>query len=406
MRPARLLPASLAAALLCSAGGAQAPGAQDVIMLGAAISLSGKEALNGATVKQGYELAIRTINGQGGVDIGGKHYKLAVKYYDDQSIPVRGTELAGRLIEHEGIKFMLGPYGSSQTRAILPVVERNKVPMVQANGEARDLFTRGYRYHFAVLTTSDQLLVPAIQFAAARARKLGKTKKTLRVALATENEGLAQDVRAGALDAIVLHGMNVVIDDQLPPELDDMSFTLTQVKALKPDLLLISGREQGALTAGAQLKELAVEVPVIAMTHCDSARLAEKLGAAVEKILCTHQWHRSLGHRDALFGTAEDFAQEFERAHQTEPPDHAAQSAAAVQVFADAFRRARSLDPAAVRDAIAATEIQTFYGPIKFDAMGRNIAKGLVLTQIQNGKHVVFAPAEWATGSPMVPQSP
>lgn len=77
-----------------------------------------------------------------------------------------------------------------------------------------------------------------------------------------------------------------------------------------------------------------------------------------------------------------------------------------MQVFADAFRRARSLDPAAVRDAIAATEIQTFYGPIKFDAMGRNIAKGLVLTRIQNGKHVVVVPAESATGSPVMPRSP
>jgi hypothetical protein len=35
------------------------------------------------------------------------------------------------------------------------------------------------------------------------------------------------------------------------------------VKALKPDLLLISGREQGALTAVDQIEALRVDVPMI-----------------------------------------------------------------------------------------------------------------------------------------------
>jgi len=82
----------------------------------------------------------------------------------------------------------------------------------------------------------------------------------------------------------------------------------------------------------------------------------------------------------------------------------AAQSAAAVHVFVDAFKRARSLDPQMVRDAIAATELDTFYGPVKFDETGRNVAKTMVLTQVQGGKYVVVAPAKWATGKPVVPR--
>ena len=76
-----------------------------------------------------------------------------------------------------------------------------------------------------------------------------------------------------------------------------------------------------------------------------------------------------------------------------EAPYQAAQSAAAVHVFADAFKRAQSLDPEKVRDAIAATELETFYGPVKFDEPGRNIAKPMVLTQVQGGKYVVVFPA-------------
>ena len=84
----------------------------------------------------------------------------------------------------------------------------------------------------------------------------------------------------GVLDDIKRHGMKVVIDDQLPPELNDMSATLAKVKALKPDLLVVSGHEKGAMTAVTQIKALHVYVPMLALTHCNSAQIAEKLGGS------------------------------------------------------------------------------------------------------------------------------
>ncbi|MGA7546735.1 MAG: hypothetical protein WBW08_13075 [Methyloceanibacter sp.] len=53
----------------------------------------------------------------------------------------------------------------------------------------------------------------------------------------------------GVLDDIKRHGMKAVIDDQLPPELNDMS-------------------------------ALHVYVPMLALTHCNSAQIAEKLGGS------------------------------------------------------------------------------------------------------------------------------
>jgi len=402
VRAQRLIQVGLAIVVLCTLG-ASPPVSPDEILLGAAVSLTGKYALNGAHTKNGYELAVHRINELGGVTVGGRSYKLVVRYYDDESTPARGTALAERLVRQDGVKFMLGPYSSGLTKAILPVIEKYKVPMVEGNGAARELFTRGYRYVFAVLSTSDQYLMPAIELAAEHAAKLGKTKDKLRVALAMENEPFAQDVRAGVLESVQRHGMMVVIDDQLPPELDDMSMTLSKVKALEPDVLVVSGREKGALTAVGQLSALQVYVPIIAMTHCDSARI-ETLGKAAEHVLCAHQWHRSLAYKDDVFGSAEDFAKAFEAAFAYEAPYQAAQSAAAVHVFADAIKRAQSLDTEKVRNAIAATELETFYGPVRFDAAGRNVAKRMVLTQVQNGKYVVVYPPTSAVGAPVVPR--
>ena len=266
--------------------------ADNVITLGAAVSLTGKYALNGANTKNGYDLAVRQINRKGGVSIGGKPYSLEILYYDDESTPAHSTELVERLIQQDGVEFILGPYSSELTKAVLPIVERHKVPMVEANGSARELFTKGYRYIFGVLSTSDQYLTPAIDLAAKNAEKLGKKSEELTLAMATEDDPFAQDVRAGVLADAERLGINCVIDDQLPPELDDMSETLAMVKALKPDILVVSGHEKGALTAVKQIEAMRVDVPIIALTHCDAAQIAKKMPKASEDVFCAQQWHR------------------------------------------------------------------------------------------------------------------
>ncbi len=139
-----------------------------------------------------------------------------------------------------------------------------------------------------------------------------------------------------------------------------------------------------------------VNVPMLAMTHCDSAQIAEKYGKAAEYTLCAAQWAPSLSYSDELFGKASDYAALYERTYNEPAPYQAAESSAAVQVFADAFARAGSLDPKDVRDALSQTNIASFYGPIRFDETGKNVDKPTILYQVQDGKYVVVYPEKWA----------
>lgn len=377
---------------LCLTGPALAKVEGDTIILGAAISLTGKYSANGAHTQKGYDLAVDRLNAAGGVAVGGKQYKLAVVYYDDESTPARGAQLAERLIQQDGVRFMLGPYSSGLTKAMAPVTEKYGVPMVEANGASISLFQQGYRYLFAVLSTTDEYLKSAVQLAAEVAEDPAK----VRVAAAFENDPFSLDVRDGVRADVARLGMTLVIDDKLPPELSDMSATLTKVKALTPDLLLVSGHDKGAALAIRQVDEMQVRVPLLALTHCDSAQIIKKFGAAAEGALCSAQWAAALKYRDDLFGWASDYARDFEETYGYAPPYQAAESSAAVMVFADAFERAQSFDPAAVRDALSATDMETFYGPIRFDETGKNIAKPTILFQVQDGAFRVVAPTDKA----------
>ncbi len=86
--------------------------------------------------------------------IGDKTYMLEIKYYDDESTPARTAQLLERLIEQDNVNFILGPYSSATTIAAAPVTEKYKIPMVEAEGASRSLFNKGYKYLFAVLSTS------------------------------------------------------------------------------------------------------------------------------------------------------------------------------------------------------------------------------------------------------------
>lgn len=404
-RTARLSGAAAVVAAVSVAGPAAAMVEGDTITLGSAISITGKYSQEGKNAKDGYDLAVKVINAEGGVKVGGKSYKLEIKYYDDESTPARTAQLLERLISQDGIKFVLGPYSSGTTKAAAPVTEKYKIPMVEAEGASRSLFTQGYRYFFGALSTSEQYLSSAVTLAAEVAKKNGKQPGDVRIAMAFENDPFSLDVRAGVVEDAKKYGMHIVIDDKLPRDLSDMTATLTKVKALKPDVLFVSGHTKGATTAARQISEMGVEVPLVAMTHCESADLIGKFGKAAEGILCPTQWAETLSYRDNLFGSAMDYNKLFRKTYSGYDivPYQAAQGSAAVQIWKDAFERAQSFDTEKLRDAIAATDMETFYGHIKFNEAGVNIAKPMVLRQIQNAQYNVVAPTKWASHKLMYP---
>lgn len=387
-------------ALLFAHSAVQADECKELVM-GSAISLTGKYATNGVHAMNGYEFAIQKIKDAGGVMIGDDCYNFRVIYYDDESKGDRGATLAERLINQDKVQYMLGPYSSGLTKAIAPVTEKYQIPMVEAEGASRSLFNKGYKYLFAVLSTSEQYLASAVTLAAEKAEQSGMSPTDVKVAVAVENDPFSLDIRAGVLEDAGRYGMQIVVDEQLPRDLSDMSAILTKVKLLKPDVLVVSGHSKGAATAVRQIEEQNVKVPMVAITHCEAADVVGNFGDAANDILCSTQWAETLTYSDPIFGSAANYEMEFkaafsEYANKT-VPYQTAQASAAVYVFKDAFERAGTLDKEAVRDALTETDLATFYGQIKFSEAGNNIAKPMVLRQIQDGKYNVVAPSAFAS---------
>src|SRR5712664_4480236 len=80
--------------------------AADTIVFGAAISMTGKTAKEGEYTRDGYQFAVDTLNQAGGITVGGKPYKLQLKYYDDESKSERTAQLFEKLVNEDKVNFL------------------------------------------------------------------------------------------------------------------------------------------------------------------------------------------------------------------------------------------------------------------------------------------------------------
>ena len=89
-------------------------------------------------------------------------------------------------------------------------------------------------------------------------------------------------------------------------------------------------------------------VPMIAMTHCEAAKVITKFGAAAEGFLCPTQWAETLSYKDGLFGTAADYDKLFKKTYEgyKNVPYQAAQASAACSgTSIGAFQNAMTQSP-------------------------------------------------------------
>jgi branched-chain amino acid transport system substrate-binding protein len=379
--------------------------AADTIVFGAAISITGKTAKEGSYTRDGYQFAIDKLNELGGIKVGGKTYKAELKYYDDETKPERTAQLIEKLINEDKVNLILGPYGSSPTGTAAPIAERYRIPMVEANGSAEAIFSKGYKYSFMILSPAKLYLRGIIDVVRAR----DPSAKT--VAILGENEAFSKEVAGGAADYAKEKGMDVVYDELYPTNAQDVSALLTAIKGKNPHVILGSGHLQDSLLIVKQSKDLGVSPRAMGFSVGPSSpEFRANLGKAADYIFGATQWTEALLYNgEDPWKTPKAFGAAFRAKHADYPtvPYQVAESAVAVIAYQKAIEKAGTIDPTKVRDALAALDLMTFYGKIKFDSRGVNIYKPMAVEQYQpDGKKYTVWPATEREKEALYPMPP
>jgi branched-chain amino acid transport system substrate-binding protein len=369
------------------------------ITFGASVSLTGDLAAEAKTAKDGYDFMVDEINDQGGIPVGDDNYQVEIKYYDDKSDADTAVKLYDRLITQDDVDFLLGPYSSGVTEAVAPIAERNDLPMVVAHAASTSVYSHGYEYLFGTLTPVEHYGETLLE-AAQTAKEPPHT-----LALINENALFPTEGIEATADKAADLGMEVVYQAKYPTGTPDMSSLIAGAKAKDPDMLIAAGYSGDMIQLMRQAKEAQFAPAELGFLLGPTVPgFIDDLGADADFTLEPVQWTPKQPGEDEIFGwTAADYADKFEAAKGYVPDYHPPQSSAALEVYYDALQRAGTLDPTAVRDAIADTDLQTFYGKIQFNDLGQNDAKGMEAIQVQDGKPVVIYPEDSAEGDLIAP---
>ncbi len=150
----RALLALIAAATVALAC-AGAATAQEELKIGAVGSLSGGGTAWGLAIQRGTQMAIDEVNAAGGLKLGDKTYKPRLVMYDDQYTSTGGKTAAERLVNSDGVKFILGPAGSPPALAVIGVTNPAKV-IVLSDGYAPAILKNEAKaaYNFRALNSN------------------------------------------------------------------------------------------------------------------------------------------------------------------------------------------------------------------------------------------------------------
>lgn len=391
---------SAASAKPAASGSAATTGSFDgQLLVGAPVSLTGVNNVEGKLTQQGYDLWADIANAKGGVNAGGKHLQVVMKYYDDQSKQDQSALITEKLISQDKVQFLLSPYGTAGTFASSAISEKAKMITVDSNGAANQIFDQGFKYIFGVLSPGVKYLTGVEE------GWLAQNPKPQKLAIMAANDAFSLEVAQGAKDYADKNKLQVVYNQSYPPDTKDLSSALNQIKAASADVLLGSGHLQDSLVLMKQVKSLGINFQGVGLSVGPSTpEFYSSLNQDADYVYSGVQWVPEQKSTGPVIGSAQDYAQAFQKKYNAVPEYHSADGAAAGLALQLAIEKAGTLDMDKVRDALAGLSVDTFYGHIQFDSRGFNVDKPMVVIQLQNGgKQVGVWPQEAASAKMLWP---
>ena len=362
--------------------------AQTPIKIGASMSVTGTYAKPGTYQKQGYDVCIDELNAKGGIL--GRKVELVI--YDDQSTPATAVRLYEKLITEDKVDAVMGPYSSAVSEAVANVTEKYKKVMVAPLAATTSIFKKGRKYIFMVITPAENYLDGLIDMAAKRGLKT--------VAIIHEDTLFPKASAAGTVEAAKKKGMQVVLQEAYPKGNTDFSALLVKIKAANPDVIAAGTYFDDAVAITRQMKELNVNPKMFGLTvGGDLPEFYDLLKQNAEYVYGSTQWDESLPYP----GQKEFLAAYKAKFKGQEPSYHTAAGYAGCLIYAEAVKKAGTLDADKVRDQLLKMEIKTAFGEYKVEPDGFQIAHKMVMLQWQDGKRIVVWPDDLANGKMRYP---
>ncbi len=338
------------------------------ILVGEVASLTGASASFGQSSHEGTELAVAEINAAGGVL--GRPILLITE--DDQSQAGQPATIVRKLISQDKVVAVLGEVASSKSLEAAPICQQNKIPMItpaSTNPKVTEVGDHIFRICF---------IDP---FQGTVCSKFAREMGWKKVAVLTD---VKQDYSVGLTECFMrdftANGGEIVKEQKFSSGDKDFKPQLTSIKAARPDAVFVPGYYAEVPLIAKQARLLGIKIPFLGGDGWVGDSLLKVAGSALDGSFFSAHFSS-----EDQSPKVRNFVETFRAKYGGMPDDMAALGYDSAMILAAAIRAACTTDPAALRDAIAATKDHDgVTGRISLDER-RNASKPAVILTIRDG---------------------
>ena len=389
--------------------------AAEPVKVGFSLGLTGANAPNSKQLLIALQIWRDDVNAKGGLL--GRQVELV--YYDDQTNPANENNIYTKLLDVDKVNLLLGPYGTNQISAALPVLAPRKLTTIGILGTAANSEAH-YKNYFSMIPLGPD---PKREFSRGFFEvAVAQNPKPNTVAIVGADAEFGKNATDGARENAKAMGLTIVYDKLYPPAMTDLSPIVRAIKTTNPDIVFIGAYPPDSVGFVRAASEAGLTPKMIGGTMIGLLATPLKIqmgplmngyvnNAEVFVPIPTFQFSGV----QALLGKYRERA----KGQGVDPFGYnfAPYGYAAAQVLADAVEATKSFDQSKIADYMRSHTFDTVVGPVSFGKDGEWSKPRTIVTQWQNvtghdlaqvvdlKKWVVVWPPEHKTGNLIYPFS-
>jgi branched-chain amino acid transport system substrate-binding protein len=338
--------------------------ADDPIVVGISLPLTGDFSEPGKGVQRGYEAWAKIVNDKGGL-LG---RKVELKILDDQSNADRVVADYEQLIGKDQVDLLFGPFS---TRLVVPsarVAEEYGMLFVEPAGAAKEVFEQGFKnlFYAAPAVADDHYNHLAEHILAMPADQRPKT-----AAYAAMDDPFAQGTAYGLKAKLEAGGVRTVVNEVYPPNTTEFGTIAAKVAASKADMVVGGSQYQDGVNLIIALQQLRYQPKLAAFsTAPTSPEFAAAIGNKTEGVLAPTGYTQK-----APYPSNVEFVEKYTAQFGSPPEEDEANGYTAGQVVAAAVTAVGCAEQGDCQkklvDWVRGNEVETVVGPLTWDDAGR-----------------------------------
>jgi branched-chain amino acid transport system substrate-binding protein len=300
----------------------------DAIKIGHLTPLTGFLGALGAYAQLGIRMAEEEINAAGGV----MGRKLAITSEDSVN-PATAATKAQRMLDQEGVAFLMGEINSASALTIMQVAERNKRLFMQIGARSDALRGKNcnkFTFHVDIPSTA---MVNAVGKALVRDNMM-KDKKFYTL---TADYIFGHDLARAAKSFFDANGGKLIGDELVATDVTDFSPYLLKIRQAKPDVVCSNLAGNQVTTLIKQYAEFGLPYPIVGF----NLNTADAWAAGDGNLSGTWPtvWYHTLD-----VPTSKVFVENFTKKHGKPPENHAWIEYISLKIMAQAMNETKSTE--------------------------------------------------------------